>query len=149
MEKKLAIYREKLIIQNIFMALGVGALLAVQFIKVEPSYTGHYGDFYRGFVAGAAAGVCVILIVWFIRNLIAISSGERLKAAYIKAKDERTEAMYTNGRALGTSIFLLASIPAMIIAGYFSAAVLFTMMACTFSLSVICGVCKLYYSHKL
>ena len=40
MEKKLTIYREKLIIQNIFMALGAGALLAVQFIKVEPSYTG-------------------------------------------------------------------------------------------------------------
>lgn len=149
MEKNLAIYREKLIMQNVFMAIGAAALLAVQFVKVQPNYTGHFGDFYRGFIAGAAAGVCLILVVGLIRNFIALRSEEKLKAQYIKTHDERTEAVYTNGRSLGASIFLLASLPAMVIAGYFSAAVLFTMLACVLALSVSCALCKLYYSRKL
>lgn len=149
MENKLKIYRDKLIIQNIIMAIGVVALLAVQFLRIRPSYEGSYGDFYQGFIAGTAAGLCLLLVIGLVRNLMAIWKEERLKALYVKENDERRTAVYTNGRSLGTSIFLLASIPGMVVAGYFSATVFFTMVVCVLSLSVCCGLGKLYYTKKL
>lgn len=149
MENKLKIYRGKLIIENIVMAIGTVALLAVQFLRIRPSYTGNYADFYQGFIAGIAAGLSLMLVVGLVRNLMAILKEERLKALYIKENDERRAAVYTNGRGLGAQIFLLASIPGMVVAGYFSAAVFFTMVACVLGLSVCCALGKLYYSKKL
>ena len=35
MENKLKIYKEKLIIENIVMAIGTAALLAVQFLRLQ------------------------------------------------------------------------------------------------------------------
>ena len=149
MENKLKIYRDKLIIQNIIMAIGVVALLAVQFLRIRPSYEGSYGDFYQGFIAGTAAGLCLLLVIGLVRNLMAIWKEERLKALYVKENDERRTAVYTNGRSLGTSIFLLASIPGMVVAGYFSATVFFTMVVCVLALSVCCALGKLYYTKKM
>lgn len=85
----LKIYRGKLIIQNIVMAIGVGALLAVQFLRIRPSYDGRYADFYQGFLAGVAAGLCLMLVIGLVRNLMALWKEERLKALYIKENDER------------------------------------------------------------
>lgn len=148
MENKLKIYREKLIIENIIMAIGTAALLAVQFLRLRPSYEGKYGDFYQGFIAGMAAGLCLLLVICLVRNLMAILKEERLKALYIKENDERRAAVCTNGRSLGASIFLLISIPGMVVAGYFSATVFFTMVVCVLVLSVCCGLGKLYYTKK-
>lgn len=149
MENKLKIYRGKLIIENIVMAIGAAALLAVQFLRIRPSYEGKYGDFYQGFLAGMAAGLCLLLVIGLVRNLMAILKEDRLKALYIKENDERRAAVYTNGRSLGATIFLLASIPGMVVAGYFSATVLFTMVACVLALSICCALGKLYYAKKM
>lgn len=149
MDNKLKIYREKLIIQNIVMAIGAAALLAVQFLRLRPSYEGNYGDFYQGFLAGVASGLCLLLVIGLVRNLLAILKEERLKALYIKENDERRAAVYTNGRSLGTSIFLMASIPGMVVVGYFNVTAFFTMVACVLSLSVCCGLGKLYYAKKM
>ena len=149
MENKLKIYKEKLIIENIVMAIGTAALLAVQFLRLRPSYEGKYGDFYQGFIAGMAAGLCLLLVIGLVRNLMAILKEERLKALYIKENDERRAAVCTNGRSLGASIFLLISIPGMVVAGYFSATVFFTMVVCVMVLSVCCGLGKLYYTKKM
>ena len=148
MENKLKIYKEKLIIENIVMAIGTAALLAVQFLRLRPSYEGKYGDFYQGFIAGMAAGLCLLLVICLVRNLMAILKEDRLKALYIKENDERRAAVCTNGRSLGASIFLLISIPGMVVAGYFSATVFFTMVVCVLVLSVCCGLGKLYYAKK-
>lgn len=149
MENKLKIYKEKLIIENIIMAIGTAALLVVQFLRLRPSYEGKYGDFYQGFIAGMAAGLCLLLVICLVRNLMAILKEDRLKALYIKENDERRAAVCTNGRSLGASIFLLTSIPGMVVAGYFSATVFFTMVVCVLVLSVCCGLGKLYYTKKM
>ena len=149
MENKLKIYKEKLIIENIVMAIGTAALLAVQFLRLRPSYEGNYGDFYQGFIAGMAAGLCLLLVIGLVRNLMAIWKEERLKALYIKENDERRAAVYTNGRSLGASVFLLSSIPGMVVAGYFSATVFFTMLACVLALALCCSLGKLYYERKM
>lgn len=145
----LKIYRGKLIIENIVMAVGTVALLAVQFLRIRPSYDGRYADFYQGFLAGVAAGLCLMLVIGLVRNLMALWKEERLKALYIKENDERRAAVYTNGRGLGAQIFLLASIPGMVVVGYFNVTAFFTMVACVLGLSVCCGPGKLYYSKKL
>lgn len=149
MENKLKIYRGKLIVENIVMAIGAGALLAVQFLRIRPRYEGNYGDFYQGFITGAAAGLCLLLVIGFIWNLMAIWKEERLKALYIKENDERRAAVHINGRSLGTGIFLLASIPGMVVVGYFNVTAFFTMVACVLALSVCCGLGKLYYARKM
>ncbi|MGN0981398.1 MAG: hypothetical protein ACI4O0_00755 [Candidatus Limivicinus sp.] len=149
MENKLKIYRDKLIFENIVMALGTAALLAVQFLRLRPRYEGNYGDFYQGFLAGMAAGLCLLLVIGLVRNLMAILKEERLKALYIKENDERRAAVHTNGRSLGASIFLLASIPGMVVVGYFNVTAFFTMVACVLALSVCCALGKLYYARKM
>ena len=78
MENKLKIYRGKLIIENIVMAIGAAALLAVQFLRLRPSYEGNYGDFYQGFLAGVAAGLCLLLVIGLVRNLLAVLKEELL-----------------------------------------------------------------------
>ena len=96
-----------------------------------------------------AAGLCLLLVICLVRNLMAILKEDRLKALYIKENDERRAAVFTNGRSLGASIFLLTSIPGMVLAGYFSATVFFTMVVCVLVLSVCCGLGKLYYTKKM
>ena len=49
----------------------------------------------------------------------------------------------------GAQIFLLASIPGMVVVGYFNVTAFFTMVACVLGLPVCCGLGKLYYSKKL
>lgn len=83
------------------MAVGTVALLAVQFLRIRPSYDGRYADFYQGFLAGVAAGLCLMLVIGLVRNLMALWKEERLKALYIKENDERRRRCTPTGAVWG------------------------------------------------
>lgn len=147
-------YRKKLKFQVWLNSIGALALLVVQVLAyvgvISPAAGGErWGSFWNGFIAGAALGVMLLFIITVIIYIRALHNEERLKKLYVKENDERTRIIYEKSRSLGSSIFLLGMIPAMIIAGYFSTTVFFTCLACALALSIVTVICKLYYGKAL
>ena len=147
-------YREKLKIHNILYAIGALALLAIQVL----AFTGlvspvgadeRWQGFYNGFIAGAAFGVMALFIVGLVMNLRALRSEKAMKKQYIKETDERSRQIAVMGKSAGATIFLLLSVPAAIILGYFNVTVFITCIGCVLALSLLMGGAKLYFSRKL
>lgn len=147
-------YREKLKLQNILYGIGALALLGIQVL----AYTGvvspagvseRWHSFYNGFIAGAAFGVMALFIVGLIMNLRALRNEKALKKQYIKETDERSRQITVMGKSAGATIFLLLSVPAAIILGYFNVTVFITCIGCVLALSLLMACSKLYFSRKL
>lgn len=147
-------YQKKLKNQNRLYAAGALALIAVQILAYTGVISpleggGHFDAFWNGFIAGASAGVTVMFIVGIIINIRALRNDERLRKLYIKEHDERKLAIARSAQSTGANIFMLAMIPALIIAGYFSVTVFFTALACLMALCLTVVACKIYYAKKL
>ncbi len=147
-------YRKKLRIQIWLNAAGALALIAVQVLAytgvIRPlEGGGRFGAFWNGFIAGSSAGVTVMFLVGIIINIRALRNEERLRKLYIREHDERKLAVARSARSTGADIFMLAMIPALIIAGYFSVTAFFTALACLMALCLTVIACKIYYTKKL
>lgn len=147
-------YRSKLKIQNTIFIIGAVALTIVQVLAhagiISPiADGGNFADFWNGFIAGAAAGVTIILIVGLIINLRALSNEERLKKLFVKENDERTRLIYVKGKSAGATAYTFCMIIAAIISGFFSMTVFFTILACELALAFFMFGGKLYYDKKL
>lgn len=147
-------YREKLKKQNILLSISAAGLLAIQILSftgvVTPAVQGErWHGFYNGFIAGAAFGIMALFIVGLIMNIRALHNEKYLKKLYIKENDERSCQVHSNGQSSGARIFLVLMLPVSIILGYFNITVFITCISCVLALSVIIGICKLYYSRKL
>lgn len=147
-------YRKKLKFQSWFNSIGALVLLTVQVLAymgvISPAAGGEsWGAFWNGFIAGASFGVMALLIFGAVKYIRALHNEAALKKLYVKENDERTKMIYEKSRSLGSSIFLLGMLPAMVITGYFSTTVFFSCLACALALSLISIFCKLYYSKAL
>lgn len=146
-------YRRKLKLQNILFVVGFVVLIAVQVLAycgiVTPNANEHWADFWNGFIAGAAAGVCILFLIGFLINLRALHNEARLRKLYIKENDERSAQIHKSGKSAGATVFMIAAIPAAIVSGYFSITVFLTIVACDVALSLIIFGAKLYYNHAL
>ena len=116
-------YRKKLRIQIWLNAAGALALIAVQVLA------------YTGVIRPLEGG--------------GLRNEERLRKLYIREHDERKLAVARSARSTGADIFMLAMIPALIIAGYFSVTAFFTALACLMALCLTVIACKIYYAKKL
>ena len=151
-------YKEKLKIQNIFLAVAcviLAAFCALGFaaeagaVDLTPiAGDSHWQSQWRGFVSGASMGILALMLFGLIRNLLALKDEKKLKKLYIKENDERTIQVWTFARAAGCQTFLLLGLVAAIAAGYFSVTVSLSILACVFSTAVICLCFKFYYFKK-
>ena len=149
MEKFKATLKARIRIYAIFTAV----LLAVQVLAcvgvISPAAgDSHWNDMWNGIIAGASFGIMALFVVCIVNNILAMKDEKRLKKMYAEENDERTKMIYTDARSAGAMIFLIGGLVAGIIAGYFSIAVCFTILACVFAHSIICGAMKIYYSRK-
>lgn len=152
-------YKEKLKIQNIFIAVCIAVLAVFCFLGIAgecglvsfmtPSAgDSHWQSRWRGFVSGASFGILALLIYGLIRNMQALKDEKKLKKLYIAANDERSIQIWTAARAASMQIFLLLGLVSCIVAGYFSITVSLTILVCVFVHSLIGAAFKLYYSKK-
>lgn len=152
-------YKEKLKIQNIFLAVGSTILILFAiagigselgwFSMIQPvSGDSHWQSAWRGFLTGAACGLGALMITFYIRNRLALRDERKLKKLYVKEHDERTVQIYTCARNSAMQILLIVGLVATVIAGYFSPTVSITILACTFVSSVTSLLFAFYYSKK-
>lgn len=152
-------YRQKLKLQSIILAVCCLALLAFSLV-VAAAEAGkiafftpvagdsHWQSMWRGFVTGAAIGLFICMLVFLMRNVLALRSEEALKKRYVKDHDERTIQIWTSARALSMQIVLPIGLVAIVVSGYFSMNVSITIWACLM-LQIFIGLgCKFYYSTK-
>lgn len=146
-------YRKKLKMDNLIIGVCIAALLAIQILAycevVQPPMDSRFADYWNGFIAGAAMGLMLFMILGIVRNLRAMRSEQSLQKLYNKDNDERTRQICTQGQANGARLFVVVMLPASIISGYFNTTVFFTCVAAVLGLSVFMGLGKLYYHRKL
>ena len=154
------LYKEKLKITNIFLAIGcvVLAVFAILAIGSELGWfrilkpiagDGHWQSAWFGFVTGASCGLFALMLVSLIRNRRALKDEKKLKKLYVKERDERTIQIQTLARNTAMQILLLVGLVAAVIAGYFSITVSITILACNFVSSITSLLLLGYYSKKL
>lgn len=154
MDEKMQEYRKKLKKEIIFNAVGAAILLAVQILAwlgiIRPVSAGErYQDFWNGFIAGASLGVMALMILGIIKDARALKNEERLRRLYIKCGDERTRTIEEKARSTAANIFLLSMMPIIVIGGYFSTTVFFSLLGAEVFMAVTTNLCKLYYKGKM
>lgn len=151
-------YREKLKLENWVLGLScfllavfclVGLLAEMGLVELTPIGGDiHWQSRWRGGITGASFALLVMLAVGLVRNCRAIRDDSKLRKHYVKSHDERTIQVQTAALAAGCRSFLILGLVAAIISGYFHMVVSLSILACVFTLSIICVLCKLYYFKK-
>ena len=114
----------------------------------KPAGDEHWISMWRGFASGASFGVAVVLFAGIWQAVKALRSEEKLKKLYIRENDEREQMVCRTAAATALRSFLLLSLVAVIIAGYFSITVAMTLMATVLVQSFFALGFKLYYRKK-
>ena len=153
-------FRDKLKMQNLAIAISCFVLATFSFLAaageaglihfMQPAVEDtHWQSMWRGIITGASTGILIMMIVFLVRNIIALCDEQKLKKLYVKETDEREIQIWTSARATAMQIFLMAGLVAGIVAGYFSIVVSITIISCIFFHSILGLFCMLYYRIKL
>ena len=154
------LFREKLKVQNLAIAMCCFILAIFSFLAaageagligfvVPATDNSHWQSMWRGIVMGMAIGIMIVMIVFLIRNILALKDEKRLKKLYVETYDEREIQIWTAARSTAMQIFLMVGVVAAIVAGYFSMTVSITIIVCMFLQSITGFFCMLYYRLKL
>lgn len=147
-------YREKLKHQNILFLIGILILAAVQvlaFLGVLRPVTSneHWAGAWNGFIAGAAFGIMLLMVVGIVLNLRAMRNEAALKRLYAKENDERQAEICKRARSSGLTIAIFTLLLAVIVSGYFNVTVSLTCLACLFVLTLAGALSKLYWNSRI
>lgn len=101
------------------------------------------------FVMGFFLAIEAVVIVLMAKYVVALRNEEDLKKLYIKETDERRIAIRTQAGRTGLYIVFGTLIIVMLISGYFSKIVFFTLLGVLLFTSFVMLLTKLYYKKKL
>ena len=107
------------------------------------------GDAFTNFIMGALVGIQAIIIGMIIKYSVALRNEETLKKLYIKENDERLKYIRTKVGGSGLKVVLAGLLLAMMVSGYFSKTVFFTLFAVELFVALVMLSLKLYYSNKI
>ena len=145
-------FRKKLTYQQIVLTAAL--LLACISLLMSRNYVKETlaSEFQQGFVAGFQTGIVMsllgILIIFIIRNIMAIRTPERLKKLYISETDERKLFIRQKSSSAGMNVIAYGLAVGTAVAGNINDTVFFTLLGtCLFVVSVR-GFLKLYYRNK-
>jgi len=94
-------------------------------------------------------GSIAIAIVLMTVYGTALKDEAYLKKMYIKENDERRKLIRTKSRNTAITIILLGLLIAMMISGYFSKVVFFTLLGVEVFIAAVALLLKLYYNKKI
>lgn len=151
-------YREKLKEQNVVLAIGcvilaafciLGFLAEAGVVQLSPvAGDSHWQSRWRGFLSGVTMGVLALMGFGLVRNCLAMGDEKKLKKLYIKENDERARQVKLAAQAAACQAFLVLSVVAAIVAGYFSVTAALAILGCEMGTAVITLCFKLYYGNK-
>ena len=143
-------YKQRIKTQCVMLAIALVVLLGVQLLawlgvlhSTVPDRA--WDDRWRGFIAGAAAGLTFFCLVGLVINLWGLHDEKVLKKQFIRETDERTIRIIQAAQSTGTRIFVFLQLLAVIVSGYFNATVSLTCLVCLVVQALILCGCKLYW----
>lgn len=104
---------------------------------------------FNNFITGMSMGfavICVFLISYYGSSL---KNDELLRKLYIKETDERRRLIKDKTGSTAIPFIFAGLLLAMLIAGYFSMTVFFTLLGAVLFIAVVLLTFKLYYSKKI
>ena len=153
-------YKEKLKIQNYFLAVGclAVALFAVLALGSELDWFPllspvagniHWKSTWYGYLFGSSIGIFSAMLGYLIRNIHAMKNGKQLKELYVKEHDERNIRIQTLAGNTTIKCLLWMGLVATVIAGYFSITVSTTILVCISVSSAVNLLLIAYYNKKI
>ena len=131
----------RVILGGLFCCLLMIPNVVLNFLVERSDFT----EFVMGFFVASEA----IAIVFMAKYVAALKSEEKLKKLYIKETDERRIAIRTQAGRTGLCIVFGTLIIAVLISGYFSKTVFFTLLGVSLFTSLVMILTKLYYNMKV
>jgi len=131
----------RVILGGLFCALLMIPNVVLNFLVERSDFTG----FVMGFFVASEA----IVIVLMAKYIATLRSEEELKKLYIKETDERGVTIRTQAGRTGLCIVFGTLIIAVLISGYFSKTVFFTLLGVSLFTSLVMILTKLYYNMKV
>ena len=153
-------YREKLKIQNGFLAVGCLAVVLYGVLALGSELgwfhllspvvdNPHWKSTWYGYLFGSSIGIFSTMLGYLIRNIRAMKHDKKLKELYVKEHDERTIRIRTLAGNTAMQCLLWMGLVATVIAGYFSITVSTTILACIFVCSAVNLILIAYYNKKI
>lgn len=152
-------YRDKLKLQNLFIAACSFTVAAVAFLfaateagwidLMPKTDDAHLSDAWLGVICGMCCSFLGFMIGFLIRNIRALTNDAFLKKLYVKDNDERQILIWTNARAVSMQVFLILGVVAGVIAGFFNMTVSITIFACVTIHSFLGLGLAMYFNIKL
>lgn len=147
-------FRTRLNVRMIYIAIFVIAAAAVYisgflgaFDKFKPS--GDFGDFLSGFQTGVFAALLGISVYQLGKIIGTLKDPDKLKKMYIEENDERKRAI---SEKAGCNLFMAVCYPillAVLIAGYFSRTVFFTLLGTLIFIDITHCIMAVYYKRSM
>jgi uncharacterized membrane protein len=144
-------FRQKLINRTWLLTMGTILALSVTMQFFTQLSTGHYAhsDSNVGLFHTLIVVILFIsLISSILRNVISISSPNRLKKRFIFETDERSIFIKQRVGPLGMNIIMFTLAIAATIAGNFSGPIFYTLLFTLLFVMLLRGVLILYFRHK-
>lgn len=101
------------------------------------------------FAHGYAVGIAFVVLILIIKYSFALRSDEKLKALYIKEKDERQLMIKVKVGGVCTTIILVCVSFASLIAAFFNQIVFLTLLGVTLFISLLMIALRLYYNKVI
>lgn len=106
-------------------------------------------SFIKGFNIGAFIGLEFIALIYLGKCRRALKDETEMKKMYIAEHDERSGLIIRNASTLGISLILFGFGIAVVVSGFFSATVFFTLMGSLLFVLAVFFILWIYYAKKL
>jgi predicted membrane protein len=108
----------------------------------------HVNDYIAGMSLGLCTGIASVAIFNVIRMALALRNEEKLKKLYVSETDERLSMIRTKAGGTGIVFSIGGLLLGAMVAGYFDAAVFFTLVGAAMFVTLVVGCLKGYYFVK-
>ena len=108
----------------------------------------HVSDFIAGMSLGMCVGIAMVAIFYIIQMTLALRNEEKLKKLYISETDERIALIRTKAGGTGIVFSICGLFLGAMVAGYFSAAVFFTLVGAAIFVTFVVSCLHGFYWFK-
>lgn len=146
-------YRKKLITRIVWQLIIIvvaSGFVIFNFITVaQLEEQEHIAIQIKGFQVGMFSAWIVMFLTGIIKKAIAVRNEAVLKKMYIKEHDERTRSIQKEVASATVWISVLSLIFAIVIAGFYSSAVFYTLVGALIYLSTVACGAKIYFQRRM
>ena len=144
MEKFKKVLRQRMMLASLY-CLAVIAIIAFGVFRPGDA---HVSDYIAGMSLGMCVGIAFVAIFYIVQMALALRNEEKLKKLHISETDERLTLIRTKAGGTGIVFSIAGLLLGAMVAGYFNAAVFFTLVGATVFVALVVACLKGFYWFK-